>query len=85
MPECSSPLRAPQCGQNKPCREGRRGPLCDPLSHSIHALTCYLVILSIEFHADVPAACHQRCRAGTAAACEGIEYEFPWKSEAANQ
>ncbi len=38
MPECSSPLRAPQCGQNKPCREGRRGPSCDPLSHSDQSL-----------------------------------------------
>src|ERR1700734_3500776 len=42
-------------------------------------------ILCIQFYADVPAACQNRCRAGAAAACEWIEHQLTLQREAANQ
>ncbi len=57
MPNNSSPLRAPQCEQNARYREGRRGPLGDPLFHSFQSLAGGLVIFNIEFHAEILATC----------------------------
>src|SRR6202034_3295181 len=42
-------------------------------------------ILCSQFYADVPAACQDRCRAGTAAAREWIEHQLTLQREAANQ
>src|SRR5580658_10772343 len=42
-------------------------------------------ILCIQFYADVPAACQDRCRSGTDAAREWIEHQLTLQREAANQ
>src|SRR5271170_4523289 len=42
-------------------------------------------IFCIQFYADVPAACEDRCRTGTAAAREWIEYQLTLQRETANQ
>jgi hypothetical protein len=66
--------------------ERRRGPpYGDPLVHSAHAVHGLLIVGAVEFYAEIPAACQQRGRAGTAAACERIEYQLTGQCEAMNQ